>query len=163
MDIRRIGVDEWRAYRALRLEALRGEPTAFGELYDEAAPRPEQFWRDRVAASAEGGSAATYVAVDPAGRFVGMAVGVPEPRDTVQVVGVYVAPEHRGRGVAGPLVGAVVRWATERAARVHLYVTDGNDRAAAFYRRIGFVPTGVTVPYRPDPSILEHELVFSPQ
>jgi ribosomal protein S18 acetylase RimI-like enzyme len=44
--------------------------------------------------------------------------------------------------------------------RIRLFVTQTNVRAAAFYRRIGFVPTGVTIAYPPDPSYVEAELEY---
>nr|MYU48324.1 GNAT family N-acetyltransferase [Streptomyces sp. SID7803] len=45
-----------------------------------------------------------------------------------------------------------------RLERVRLYVHENNPRAAAFYRRFGFVPTGgESVPMPGDPSARELE------
>ena len=54
--------------------------------------------------------------------------------------------------------GNPIGWGAERSDRIRLFVTVGNERAAAFYRRIGFAETGHTVPYPPDPTILEREM-----
>ena len=55
----------------------------------------------------------------------------------------WVSPQVRGTGVAELLVGAVVdhAWAVG-APRITLWVALGNARARAFYRRMGFTPTG---------------------
>ena len=73
-----------------------------------------------------------------------LATGFPEePGPGWHLVGMWVAPQHRGQGVADELVGAVCELARQSgAASVALWVTDVNDRARAFYRRLGFAPTG---------------------
>ena len=81
---------------------------------------------------------------------------------SAQVVGVYVTPRFRGNGLAEALVTAAVRWAREEpgAVRVRLFVMETNHRAAAVYRRIGFVPTGATMAYAPNPTYIEHEMEY---
>lgn len=53
---------------------------------------------------------------------------------------VVTAPEHRGRGLAGRAVAAVLGWAVERhgAAGACLQVLADNPPALALYRRFGF-------------------------
>ena len=64
-------------------------------------------------------------------------------RHTAQVQGVWVAPEWRGRGLAGPAMAAVVRDALRRVApTVSLYVNGHNERARRVYTRCGFRPAG---------------------
>lgn len=164
-EVRRIWASEWRQYRELRLEALKDSPLAFVEQYEESLARPDAFWRDRVEATAAGGTSSTFVAVC-AGSFVGKASCFVEAEVTeyvsAHIVGVYVTPRLRGKGVAEELVTAVTRWAREepRADRIRLFVMQTNRRAAAFYRRIGFVPTGATMAYPPDPAYTEHEMEY---
>ena len=65
-----------------------------------------------------------------------------------QVQGVWVAPERRGQGLAGPGTAAVVALAQDEHARaVTLYVNDYNQVAQRVYRRVGFheVATFTTV------------------
>ncbi|GAA1823011.1 GNAT family N-acetyltransferase [Luedemannella flava] len=158
--IRRIRADEWPQLRELRLEALKDTPTAFAERYDDAVRQPDEFWMGRAARGAASIEAATFVAVTH-GAFVGMTVAILDGPVT-SLVGVYVSPPWRGRprGVISALFDAAVGWAREAdpARRVLLHVTEVNERAAAFYRRYGFVPTGVTVPYPLDPGITEIEM-----
>jgi len=54
---------------------------------------------------------------------------------------VYVAPEHRGRGIGSDLLGAAeAALADAGATAVALEAMAGNDRARAFYRRRGYTP-----------------------
>jgi len=59
------------------------------------------------------------------------------------LVSMWVSPDARGSGLAARLAGAVIGHATRAgAAQVTLWVAVGNERARAFYRRMGFMPTG---------------------
>lgn len=62
--------------------------------------------------------------------------------DCCQVQGVWVAPSHRGRGIAAPAMAAVIRMARERWPIVTLYVNDFNAPALATYRRTGMRQVG---------------------
>lgn len=60
-----------------------------------------------------------------------------------QIQGVWVAPEHRGRGLSETGMAAVLRYALRDVAPVaSLYVNDFNLPARAAYRRVGFRETG---------------------
>jgi ribosomal protein S18 acetylase RimI-like enzyme len=160
-EVRRIRADEWRQYRDLRLEALKDSPLAFIEQYGDSIAQADRFWRDRVDHGAAGRASCIYVAVH-VGRFIGKAACFVEPESTAHVVGVYVTPRWRSTGVAEALLAAVLEWAREEAgaARVRLFVMTTNNRAAAFYRRIGFVPTGATMAYPPNPTFTEQEMEY---
>lgn len=164
-DVRRVGADDWREFRRLRLEALQLEPMAFVEQYAASATESDEFWQARVRRGATDAATATFIAIHD-GQMVGKATGfvdseVAEP--TVHLVGVYVTPGFRGAdvGVSRAVVGSVMRWARDdaRVSRVRLFVTEVNGRAEAFYRRLGFIPTGLTMAYPPDPAITEFEMV----
>lgn len=59
-----------------------------------------------------------------------------------QVQGVYVSPEHRGRGLGTAGMAAVVERARREVAPVvSLYVNDYNLAARRVYERVGFVQT----------------------
>ncbi|MFB7476614.1 GNAT family N-acetyltransferase [Kitasatospora sp. NPDC056184] len=60
-----------------------------------------------------------------------------------QIQGVWVAPEHRGRGFSETGMAAVLEIALREVAPVvSLYVNDYNLRARAAYRRVGFQEVG---------------------
>jgi predicted GNAT family acetyltransferase len=64
-------------------------------------------------------------------------------RRTTQVQGVWVHPDHRGRGLATAAMAAVVSDSLRRVApTVSLYVNDYNMAARRVYQRCGFVSAG---------------------
>ncbi|MFF0224764.1 GNAT family N-acetyltransferase [Streptomyces sp. NPDC004629] len=159
--VREIRADEWPTVKALRLDALR-DPVArlaFLETYEDAAARPDTFWQERAARSADGaGVVRQFVAVAPDGVWAGTLTvlmeeagtkdwaGYPVERRQGHVVGVFIRPEHRGRGLIETLFAVGLEWAWERgASRVRLLVHEDNGRAQGAYRKAGFVPSGATV------------------
>jgi len=77
------------------------------------------------------------------GHEVGILASVAAP-DCVNVNQLFVLPEHQGRGIGRRAMKAVVAEADELGLPVRLRVLRVNPRAEAFYRRLGFVPTGQT-------------------
>ncbi len=162
--VRRVVEDDWAALRAVRLEMLADTPLAYLETVADARARSEGEWRFRAGRGSAGGTDLGLCAElpDEPGRWVGyLACFMDEPGQG-HVVSVYVAPSHRGTGLATELLDRVRTWATEEAGlnRLHLFVHEHNDRAAAFYRRYGFTATGYREAYEPDPSTSEVELAL---
>ena len=63
-------------------------------------------------------------------------------RRWVEVEAVYVAPSHRGMGLADRLLEQAYGWAEAQGlARVQLYVTASNERAQSVYSEQGFTIT----------------------
>ncbi|MFF0386338.1 GNAT family N-acetyltransferase [Streptomyces sp. NPDC004286] len=169
--VRGVREEEWGDVKRLRLDALR-DPVAhlaFLETYEDAAARPDSFWRERaagkpgvrqfVAESADGEWAGTVtVLLEEAGGtdWAGYAV----ERRQGHVVGVFVRPEHRGNGLIQELLDAGVAWAWEQEAeRVRLFVHADNPRAQGAYLRAGFKPTGLVVSFSKNED--ERELEFT--
>lgn len=141
VEIREVGPDAWATWRILRQTALAEAPYAFGSrLADwQGASDVEQRWRDRLALP---GSHNLLAMLD--GRAVGMASGVPGPDPSVAgLVGMWVAPAARGRGVGDSLIEEIEGWARSAGAlAIRLTVSDGNGRASGLYERNGFLATG---------------------
>ncbi len=71
----------------------------------------------------------------------------------------WVHPASRGGGAAEQLVEAVAAWAREQdAARLTLWVVEGNAVAERLYRRLGFAHTGAAQPVPGNPSLTEVEM-----
>lgn len=45
VNVRALGVDQWREYRAIRLAALKDSPHAFSSGFDEEMTHGEEQWR----------------------------------------------------------------------------------------------------------------------
>lgn len=161
--VRRMAANEWRELRALRLESLQASPEAFGTRLAEAAALPQGDWQEQAMRAAAAPDDALFVAVDGTGAWVGSAAVGPlhEVPDTAHVYGVYVSPAHRGPdGPARALMDTAIAFAREHTdcSRLTLGVHEDNQRARAFYRRLGFTDTGKTVPYPLDRARIVHIL-----
>jgi GNAT superfamily N-acetyltransferase len=106
------------------------------EWWDERPPRLERLWFRHFAGT-------TFVAVDPAGRPVGLAIAfrsaVHHERGVLNLVA--VAPKHRRRGLGRSLVGAssdALR--REGAGTMEAAVWPGNRTGVRFLEALGFTP-----------------------
>jgi ribosomal protein S18 acetylase RimI-like enzyme len=174
--VRLLVAEDWAELRAARLAALAEAPYAFSSTLARAQAYDEELWRSRA------GSGCTFGAFDGA-AIVGLATGIPpddlpgdsEPGDgepgedltgdgepVWHLVGMWVAPVRRGQGVADRLVEAVCDQALQAGTgTVTLWVTEVNDRARAFYRRLGFAATGARQLVWPEePDHWEEELAL---
>ncbi|MER6678840.1 GNAT family N-acetyltransferase [Streptomyces sp. NPDC000983] len=174
--VRSVRPEEWPAVKELRLAALQdpAAPIAFLDTYDSAAAKPDEFWQERTRRAAEGATAAQQVVAEgPDGAWVGTLTvlveeagttdwaGFPVERRQGHLVGVFMRPEHRGCGLTELLFDEALEWSWRQGLeRVRLIVHEDNGRAQAFYRRLGFEPSGVTVPMEGQPGAWEREFVF---
>jgi GNAT superfamily N-acetyltransferase len=150
-EIRRADRGDWERYREIRLAALADAPYAFGSTLDRELTLPPERWRRRL------DSGGTFLAWDD-GRPVGTATAVlDDPDDEYhipgawQLVAMWVHPDRRGSGVAAGLVDAVAAHVLQAGSTaLVLWVTEVNDRARAFYERLGFGYTGARQLVRED-------------
>lgn len=160
-QVRRVRADEWEQVKQLRLEALQ-DPIAhlaFLETYDQALARSDEEWRERIARGSAGETAGQFVAVNDGGLVGNLVVlivpagekaytGETADRTRALMVGVYVSPQHRGRGLFEELAAAAVDWLAQRGiGEVALHVHEDNTPAQAAYRKCGFSDTGVRMDF----------------
>jgi ribosomal protein S18 acetylase RimI-like enzyme len=141
--IRRVEPEEWKAYRDLRLEALRTDPLAFGSTLEREQGFSEEQWRDRIPRDSPVTPSATWAAVDRADRFVGMVVAA-RVDGVFHLFAMWVAPELRRKGFGGRLLDAAIEW-VDRAAPGNAITLEVNPREVAalgLYTSRGFRPTG---------------------
>jgi len=135
------------AYRCVRLRALTDHPESFRSNAEEEAAKPIAWWRDRLAPRATS-SAAFFGAWTPARQLIGTAGLLFETRRTTRhtatIVGMYVMPEHAGRGLGARLLDACIDLARADPSIEILYltVTSTNAGAIRLYERTGFVAYG---------------------
>ncbi|MFJ6538709.1 GNAT family N-acetyltransferase [Paenarthrobacter sp. NPDC091711] len=162
--IRRLHAKDWALLKAIRLEMLTDTPMAYVESLDAARRQTETQWQERAAAMS-GDDSITVVADtgEDGSKLCGlMRVVLKHPQSPdgplqAMLISVYVAPEHRGLGLADELLKMSCSAAAEEleAESIELGVHEENVRALAFYRRHGFETTGASRPYPQDTSKLE--------
>lgn len=88
------------------------------------------------------GAGRSFARIDDGKVVFKAEIGAATPQ-ACQIQGVWVAPEHRGRGLSETGMAAVLRYAlADVAPVVSLYVNDYNTPARRAYARVGFQETG---------------------
>jgi ribosomal protein S18 acetylase RimI-like enzyme len=140
LDVRLLDAADVDAYRALRLAGLRAHPRAFGADADDEAGWPMSDWLARLQQRSTFGAF-----ID--GKLVGTAALAVEigrkSRHRGHLVGMYVAPEGRRRGVGRALVESVLATARGQVELVLLTVSVGNAAAISLYDACGFRPYAI--------------------
>jgi GNAT superfamily N-acetyltransferase len=155
--VREVVAADWQALRDIRLEALRDAPDAFGSTFAREAAFSEADWKGRIS---RGGNFLGYLPEASASEPAGLIGGYQEEPQMVELVGMYVRPRARGRGVGEALIATVIDWAQARnAASVHLWVTETNKPARLLYERCGFSLTSERQPLPSNPALGEVGMV----
>lgn len=149
MQIRPLAATDFAAYRTIRLQALAENPSAYVTAYEEDAALTEEQLRERLTPS---DSSQTF-GVFAGQSLVGIGTLVRPERVRLNframIVGMFVAPEQRGTGLARQLVTTCIDRARTLAGveEVCLSVTIGNEAARRCYLACGFVPDYVEPRY----------------
>jgi GNAT superfamily N-acetyltransferase len=141
--VAQVGPDQWERWRAIRLEALRTDPDAFGSTLERERGFDRELWQSRL--DGVGGPSVLALADD---EPVAMGAGYCYRPGTLMVVAMWTRPAWRGRGLGRQVLGQVVDWARVRDLAVELWVEDDNPGARTLYARYGFVPNGRREPLR---------------
>lgn len=140
VTVRRATADDVEAVRAVGHATW---PPTYGPIRGEQYVRDglARWWSaDVVRRGIEGPGLRTYVAEDSAGEVIGCSV-VGERDGGPFVYKLYVLPTAQRSGAGRALLDAVIDDLPDDAVAVRLDHAEGNDRAHAFYERLGFVET----------------------
>ena len=127
------------------------EESPIWEMFDPEAMRRTL---ERILVDGRG---AAFVAEYPGrDRLAGTAVAFLSERPfsgelIVADLAIYVAPEHRGGGLAPRLIGVLEAWAREEGAiEIQLGINSGISvaRTGALYRRLGYADSGLVLTKR---------------
>lgn len=141
-EIQALNSDDWQDIRDVRLRSLADAPEAFTSSYSREFAYGEAEWRDLAV------TGKWFVAFDnePVGVAIGVAGWSGDPKRR-ELVGMWVAPSHRRRGLARELLDQVRTWATsEGATTLSLGVREGNEQSLTAYLRMGMRSSGETMP-----------------
>ncbi|RFB93625.1 GNAT family N-acetyltransferase [Rhizobium leguminosarum bv. trifolii] len=145
VTIRHIQAGEAEAFRRIRLEALRTEPSSFASRYEDWAALSLAEWRSRL-------SEPVFIAFqdnEPVGIMGLLRQRSSKMAHRATIIMVYIAKSLRGTGLAGRLLHVVSDHARHIGIRqLELFVSAENPAAIRFYQRQGFsevgrIPAGV--------------------
>jgi len=145
MRIRELGIDDARAFQALRLAALRDCPSAFASSYEEETETPIAVVAERLAARSGRCVLGAWLESDLVGMLGLMREDMQKLAHKAFIWGMYVAPSARRCGIGRQLISrALSRAASMTGVRqVNLGVNAANFEAIALYEAVGFTPFGV--------------------
>ena len=141
MLIRVIDTSDLALFQAIRLEALRTDPSQFASSEEKWQSLSDAQWTDIM------DSTIIVCAFREEEPIAVMGVRPQEAEKMAHrgdVVMVYVRPADRGTGLAGQMVDALVAASKEEGlVQLELAVSTENAPALAFYKRHGFARIGV--------------------
>jgi ribosomal protein S18 acetylase RimI-like enzyme len=139
--VRRLLPEDVARYREIRLEGLRVSPEAFGNTFEAENARPIELFADRIRDSETMGAFEGAEILGVAGLRANQG---PKESHKGMLVGMYVRPQARNRGVGRRLVEAVIEVACTRGVELlQLAVVSDNEPARRLYARLGFVEYGI--------------------
>lgn len=156
ISIRGIEPSDWQVYKESRLRALRLAPTAYVSNYDDHVTYPDEFFKNR---STFRPTSFIFGAWDQA-DLVGTAGGYVEPetkrKHIAHIVGVWVDPGYRRRGIARDLTLAALAQikALPQITLIQIAATATNHGAITLYESLGFKRYGI------EPQSLKHDGVL---
>jgi GNAT superfamily N-acetyltransferase len=145
-EVRRVRPEDWQALRDVRLRALEESPAAFATRFDEARQRPDEWWIEWAARSADDGRQAMFLAWEETAPLGIAGAFIEDGRPWL--IAMWTDPAARGRGVGRALVEATAAFARAAGAReLFLQVLEGNDAAHTLYLSCGFEDDGPGEPH----------------
>lgn len=146
MHIGALSEQHVHAYRELMLEAYEHAADAFTTTAEERRAEPMSWWVKRIGSRV--GLTQAYGAWEKEALVGSVALefsSKPKTRHSALILGMYVRPSYRGRGVGTKLLQAAAQGAAERAGirTLALTLTEGNESAMRLYKAAGFEVWGV--------------------
>jgi ribosomal protein S18 acetylase RimI-like enzyme len=147
---------EWVAYKVLRLDALKNEPTAFATSWASASQDSDEKWKERLQSVADGKCWYLF-ARDPKQELVGMIGAFPAKDENkmpiegvAEIIAVYVKADERGKGISSCLLEGIVSRlsATGIFKKARLSVNIEAESAIKLYQNHGFTIVGKPINHK---------------
>jgi RimJ/RimL family protein N-acetyltransferase len=140
MHIRRLTPEDAAAFQTLRLAALQKAPSAFGSSFEEESEFPPSVIEGRLALKPDRGPFGAFEGEELVGLVALGRESMKKLAHKALVWGMYVKPEHRGKGIGKALLCEALSLARSvpEVAQVNLCVNAANTGAIRLYEAAGF-------------------------
>lgn len=144
MKFRQLTYQDSEHYQALRLQALHELPAHFASSFEIEKQKSIAEIIEEISPSAS----SFFMGAFNDSLLVGIAGFKQEPLGKMkhrgQILGMYISPDMRGRGLGKKLLTALLSKINENTAieRVDLVVSIDNRKAISLYESLGFIPYG---------------------
>jgi len=139
MHIKKLGRDDWQAYKALRLEALARHGNVFGGEFDAEFAYADDVWQDMFT-----NNAMALFGLYDSDKLIGI-TGVARDRDdpggkTAVLFASYIRDQYRGQKLSHLLYQARIDWAKNSGLfdRITVGHRDGNEASRRANQAFGF-------------------------
>lgn len=145
LEIRQLTSGDFHILKAMRLEALQLEPSAYASSFSDWAALSDDEWRDRLKMPVF----AAFSREQPVGTMGLMRQKATKMHHRACLIMVYLRADMRGSGAADNLLEAVAAFALPNGIlQIELNVSCENERAMRFYensgfRKVGLLPVGM--------------------
>jgi ribosomal protein S18 acetylase RimI-like enzyme len=139
IEIKKLPLERWNDYRAIRLEALTCEPLAFSSSYEEEQAIAEDEWKRRIR------NVVFALADDVPLGMIGYIVNNRlKTQHIAHIYGVYVKKEFRCRGIGTTLIEHTIGTIHKNAyiSKISLTVNPLQKAAVRLYKKYGFKVAG---------------------
>lgn len=142
-EITTLKVTDWQMYKELRLKALEESPLAFTSTLHEALNKVAEDWQNYL----KGDNSITLFA-KKGDQLAGMVAAVFNDKKrtshVAEIVGNYVAPNFRGKGIGSKLFEAILKAIDQREqiTKIILSVASTQKPAISLYKKYGFRVVG---------------------
>jgi ribosomal protein S18 acetylase RimI-like enzyme len=139
IEVGRLAADRWEESKALRLEALESDPTAFGSSVSDEAVLSESDWKRRA-----GNALFAFSDGKPVGMITVIVSSRPKTKHVAEIFGVYVKASERRRGIGKLLLEKALDdiGRNPEVAKIRLTVNPEQRAALELYRKAGFHEVG---------------------
>jgi ribosomal protein S18 acetylase RimI-like enzyme len=133
-QINKFSSEQWKEYKELRLLSLQNEPRAFGSTYEKENNFTEENWKERLT------DKNTLILFYCENNILAGMVGARLIDDVANIVGMYVIPKARGKGISKKLMNHLIKELTfySNIKIARLSVNIEQIPALSLYKKIGF-------------------------
>lgn len=147
ITIGKLNPTEWQKYKDIRLQALKTNPTAFANTYEDVLTHPDEKWKEQLEQSQKKDGIIILFAMD-GDKVVGMNAfhwtNKPVTKHVAQIFGVFISPEYRGKGIGRLLMDGIISEIKKNPQfiKITLGVNAENSSALKLYESLGLKVVG---------------------